>query len=77
MIVKEGVLISSLVGVASRTTMDLNTTVRGFELTHESAESVFCEIAAMESNDDWVFDFDRTENIRETDDYIRGAASPE
>ena len=36
-VVKGGMLISSLVGVASRTTMDLDTTVRGFTLTHESA----------------------------------------
>ena len=40
-VVKGGVLISSLVGVASRTTMDLDTTVCGLELTHESAEPVF------------------------------------
>lgn len=68
-VVKGGVLISSLVGVASRTTMDLDTTIRGFDLTHESAESVFREIAALPSNDDWTFEFDRTEDIRETDDY--------
>lgn len=39
-VVKGGMLISSLVGVASRTTMDLDTTVCGFTLTHASAESV-------------------------------------
>lgn len=45
-VIKGGVLISSLVGVGSRTTMDLDTTVRGFDLTHESAERAFREIAA-------------------------------
>ena len=30
-VIKGGVLISSLVGVGSRTTMDLDTTVRGFD----------------------------------------------
>ena len=68
-VVKGGMLISSLVGVASRTTMDLDTTVRGFDLTHESAESVFRQIAELASDDDWTFEFDRTEDIRETDDY--------
>ena len=68
-IVKGGMLISSLVGVASRTTMDLDTTVRDFALTHESAEKVFKEICAVELDDDWEFEFDRTEDIRETDDY--------
>lgn len=56
-------LISSLVGVASRTTMDLDAAVRGFDLTHESAESVFREIIAIPSDDDWRFEFDRTEDI--------------
>lgn len=68
-VVKGGMLISSLVGVASRTTMDPDTTVCGFTLTHASAESVFREIAALPADDDWRFEFDRTEDIRETDDY--------
>lgn len=68
-VIKGGVLISSLVGVASRTTMDLDTTVTDFTLTHESAEKIFREVAAVDADDDWSFEFDRTEDIRETDDY--------
>lgn len=34
-IVKGGMLIGSLIGVERRTTKDLDTTVTGFELTHE------------------------------------------
>ena len=68
-VIKGGVLISSLVGVSSRTTMDLDTTVRGFDLTHESAERAFREIISGHADDDWEFEFDRTEDIRETDDY--------
>jgi hypothetical protein len=68
-IIKGGVLISSLVGVRSRTTMDLDTTVRGFALSHESAERAFRDIAAVQADDDWKFEFDRTEDIRETDEY--------
>ena len=68
-VIKGGVLISSLVGVSSRTTMDLDTTVRGFDLTHESAERAFREIISVHADDDWEFAFDRTEDIRETDDY--------
>lgn len=68
-VIKGGVLISSLVGVSSRTTMDLDTTVRGFDLTHESAERAFREIISGRADDDWEFEFDRTEDIRETDDY--------
>ena len=68
-VIKGGMLISSLVGVASRTTMDLDTTIRGFDLTHETAETVFRQIAAVVVDDNWEFDFARTEDIRETDDY--------
>ena len=68
-VIKGGMLISSLVGVASRTTMDLDTTITGFTLTRESAEKVFREVAAIDADDDWAFEFDRTEDIRETDDY--------
>lgn len=68
-VIKGGMLISSLVGVASRTTMDLDTTITGFTLTRESAEKVFREVAAIDVDDDWAFEFDRTEDIRETDDY--------
>ena len=68
-VIKGGMLISSLVGVASRTTMDLDTTNTGFTLTRESAEKVFREVAVIDADDDWAFEFDRTEDIRETDDY--------
>lgn len=68
-VIKGGVLISSLVGVGSRTTMDLDMTVRGFALTHESVEKAFRDIVTVQADDDWEFVFDRTEDIRETDDY--------
>lgn len=68
-VIKGGVLISSLVGVSSRTTMDLDTTARGFALTHDSAEKVFRDIMAVKVDDDWEFELDRIEDIRETDDY--------
>lgn len=69
LIVKGGLLISSMVGIASRTTMDLDTTVRGFYLTHDSIEKVFREIVVIDAEDDWKFEFARTEDIRLTDDY--------
>lgn len=68
-IVKGGVLISSFVGVAARTTMDLDTTVTGLTLTHGSAERIFRDVSAVNMDDDWQFEFVRTEDIRETDDY--------
>ena len=58
-------LISSLVGVDKRSTKDLDTTVRGFALTHENAERAFREIAAVSVKDDFAFEFVRVEDIRE------------
>lgn len=68
-VIKGGMLIGSLVGVDKRSTKDLDTTVRGFPLTHENAERTFREIAAVKADDDFMFAFVRTEDIRETDDY--------
>lgn len=68
-VIKGGMLISSLIGVDRRSTKDLDTTVRGFALTHENAERAFREIIAAEADDDFVFEFVRTEDIREVDEY--------
>ncbi len=68
-IVKGGMLIGSLIGVDRRTTKDLDTTVRGFSLTHQKAVEVFGEICAIDADDDLTFELLRTDDIRETDDY--------
>ena len=68
-VIKGGMLISSLVGVDRRGTKDLDVTVRGFALTHDNAARAFGEIAAIDVGDDFEFDFVRTEDIREADDY--------
>ena len=63
-------LISSLVGVDKRSTYDLDATIQGFPLTHENAEKAFREIIAVDADDDFSFEFVRTEDIREADDYL-------
>lgn len=68
-VIKDGMLIGSLIGADKRSTKDLDATLRGFELTHESAERAFREIIAVELDDDIVFELVRTEDIREADDY--------
>lgn len=68
-VVKGGMLISSLIGSDKRSTKDLDTTIRGFDLTHENAEKAFREIAANDADDDFIFEFIRTEDIREIDEY--------
>ena len=68
-ILKGGFLISVIVGLDTRTTMDLDTTIKGFTLTHESIRKVFKEICAVEIEDDVSFTLEDIYDIRETDDY--------
>lgn len=52
-VIKSGVLISSLVGVGKRGTKDLGTTVRDFPLSHENVEKTFREIANVKADNDF------------------------
>lgn len=68
-ILKGGFLIAAIVGLDTRTTMDLDTTIKGFELTHDSIRDIFEEICKISVEDDVTFSVNRTTDIRETDDY--------
>ena len=68
-ILKGGMLISAILGMSSRSTMDMDTTVKGFELTQENATNILKEICNIELNDDITFSMKKIELIREDDDY--------
>ena len=68
-ILKGGFLISAIVGLDTRATMDLDTTVKGFTLTHESIRKIFEEISTVEIADDVKFELAGISYIREGDDY--------
>jgi predicted nucleotidyltransferase component of viral defense system len=68
-ILKGGFLISAIVGLDSRATMDLDTTVKGFELTHEALRIIFEEICKVPVEDDIDFEIIGTVDIREIDEY--------
>jgi predicted nucleotidyltransferase component of viral defense system len=68
-ILKGGFLIAAIVGLNSRTTMDLDTTIKGQDLTHESIDRIFKEICAIKVEDNITFSVLRTTEIREGDDY--------
>lgn len=68
-IVKGGFLISAIVGLDTRATMDLDTTVKGFTLTHESIRKIFSEICGIQADDDITFELGSISDIREGDDY--------
>jgi len=68
-ILKGGFLISSMIGIDERTTMDIDTTVKGISMDREVIEPIIKEILYMDIGDGIKFDYDRIEPIRENDDY--------
>lgn len=68
-ILKGGFLIAAIVGLDTRATMDLDTTIKGFDLTHDTIQGIFEDICKIDIKDDITFSVNRTSNIRETDDY--------
>lgn len=68
-ILKGGFLIAAIVGLDSRATMDLDATIKGFTLTHESIKAIFEDICKIPVDDDVAFSVVRITDIRETDDY--------
>jgi predicted nucleotidyltransferase component of viral defense system len=68
-VLKGGFLISAIVGIGARTTMDIDTTVKGFDLTHENIRKVFTEICNIGVDDDFVLSIDRITDIRDMDNY--------
>ena len=69
LILKGGMLISAILGMSSRSTMDMDTTVKGFELTVENATKILNEICQIQLDDDITFKMNKIELIREDDDY--------
>ena len=68
-ILKGGFLIAAIVGLDTRTTMDMDATVKGFPLTHESISNIFDEICNISIEDDVTFIVQRISEIREGDVY--------
>lgn len=68
-ILKGGLLISSMIGIGERTTMDMDTTVRGIQMEEDEIVSAVKEIIAMDVGDGISFEFKKIEPIREDDAY--------
>ncbi|WP_256374618.1 nucleotidyl transferase AbiEii/AbiGii toxin family protein [Fibrobacter sp. UWCM] len=60
---------SSLVGVAKRTTMDIDATATGFSVDPSTLKETLLSICSVDLQDGFSFSFDRIESIRETDSY--------
>ena len=68
-ILKGGMLISAMLGIDSRTTMDMDTTIKGFKLTEENISYIIKEICNIKIDDGVTFEVQNIELIREDDDY--------
>lgn len=68
-ILKGGLIISSMIGITERTTMDMDTTVRGIQMEEDEIVSAVKEIVAIDVEDGIVFEYKGIEPIREEDAY--------
>lgn len=68
-ILKGGMLIASMVGIHSRTTMDMDTTLRGFPFTEESIRTALSDICAITLEDEVTLELGHMEPIRDDDPY--------
>ena len=74
-ILKGGLLISSLIGVDMRSTMDMDTTLRGIPLNEESISNILNEILAIEIDADIEYKLIKLSPIRQEDVYEDFCAS--
>ena len=74
-ILKGGLLISSLIGVDMRSTMDMDTTIRGIPLNEESISNILNEILAIEIDADIEYKLIKLSPIRQEDVYEDFCAS--
>ena len=68
-ILKGGLLISSMIGIGERTTMDMDTTVRGIQMEEDEIVKAVKEIISVDVGDGINFEYESIEPIREDDAY--------
>ncbi|MDU3011022.1 MAG: nucleotidyl transferase AbiEii/AbiGii toxin family protein [Peptoniphilus harei] len=68
-IIKGGFLISSLIGIENRTTMDMDSTVKGIALKEERIKEIVEEIINIDVDDGIKFEIKDISYIREEDEY--------
>lgn len=68
-ILKGGLLISSIIGIGERTTMDMDTTVRGIQMEEDEIVKAIQEIISVDVGDGIIFEYESIDPIREDDAY--------
>ena len=68
-ILKGGVLLSSIIGSDMRTTKDIDATLKSIPLNEESIRNIFEEILSIDIGDGFIFKIENIEDIRLEDEY--------
>lgn len=68
-ILKGGMLVAAIVGLDTRATMDLDTTLRNFSLTEEQINNALEEVLSIDQDDNVLFSIKSIEPIRKDDIY--------
>ena len=68
-ILKGGMLIAAIVGIDARATMDMDATIRGFELNEDKLKNIFNEILSIPVDDGVIMRLSKVESIRDEAEY--------
>jgi len=68
-ILKGGILVAAMVGIDSRSTMDLDASVKNIELNRDEVEKIFSDLTNMDIGDDVTLVIKSIDEIREEFEY--------
>ncbi|WP_286315160.1 nucleotidyl transferase AbiEii/AbiGii toxin family protein [Romboutsia ilealis] len=68
-VLKGGMLITAIVGIDMRNTLDMDATIKGFNLEKDNLENILNEIFSIDLDDGVTFEFRNTKEIRQEDEY--------
>ena len=70
-ILKGGMLISAMLGIDSRTTMDMDTTIKGYSLTEENLKNAIISTAEHRETMDFIKEWKEVVEILENDSTMK------
>lgn len=68
-VLKGGMLITAIVGIDMRNTLDMDATIKGFDLEKDNLENILNEIFNINLDDGVTFEFRNIKEIRQEDEY--------
>lgn len=68
-ILKGGILVSAMVGIDTRSTMDIDATIKNLPLSAQTAESILAEIISVPIDDGVLFKMERISEIMDEAEY--------